>query len=398
MTALKVPQPREVTLFLVLAVLAACNFPTATPDTEGAVATAVAATLTPQSALTATPGVDDVLPRSVYYLSGRSGAQQVWRLDADGITQSQVTREDADIFAFDVSRADGSVAFVTDNQLYLIDADGGNRRLVVDNAGADPAAPEYIFTERISDPRFSSDGRYLAYAYDGLWILDLSNNQAVHLLQNETGGEGDDLRAEVFYTPVEWAPNSLQMLLMIGNSESMRLAFLNPGAEQLITELDGSNQPICCQVSWAPDSSFVLVANPTVGLIEPGLWRYTATSGQGEALLEETSDLVQFAGWPLVLPNGDLQYLYASTAATEADAPLFIVRAAADGVASRAQLRPDAFSQLSEVLWAEDGTLALMVQRGPGGGTSGSVLLVHSDGSQIQLLLDDGQELRWGKQ
>lgn len=398
MTAFYVPQPRHLAWLLILFALAACNFPMDGLASEDAVATAVAATLTPQSQPMPTPPADGVLPHSVYYLSAGSGSQQVWRLDADGATQTQVTREDADIFAFDVSRANGSVAFVTHNQLYLIDADGGHRRLVVDNAAADPNAPEYVFTERISDPRFSPDGRYLAYAYDGLWILDMSNNQAVHLLQNETAHDGEELRAEVFYAPVEWAPNSLQMLLLIGSSESMTLAFVNPGAESLITEFDESNEPVCCQVAWAPDSSFALVANPTVGLIEPGLWRYVANSGAGEALLEESNDLLQFAGWPLVLPNGDLQYVYASTAAVpESEAPLFMVRSAADGETNRTQLRPDAFSNISEVLWAEDGTLALMVQRGPGGGMAGSVLLAHSDGSQLQLLFDGGQELRWGE-
>lgn len=363
---------------------------------EEAIATAVAATLAPQFEASATANVESVLPHSVYYLSAQSGSQQVWRLDADGVTQTQVTREDEDIFDFDVSRADGSVAFVTDNQLYLIDADGGDRRLVVDNAAADSTAVDYVFTKRISDPRFSPDGRYLAYAYDGLWILDLSNNQAVHLLQNVIAGEGDDASAEVFYAPVEWAPNSLQMLLMIGGSESITLAFVNPGAEQLITELDGANEPICCQVAWAPDSSFALVANPYIGLIEPGLWRYVASSGEADSLLEETSDALQFAGWPLVLPNGDLQYFYASTAAAESDVPLFMVRSAGDGVASRTQLRPDAFSQISEALWAEDGTLALLVQRGPGG-TAGSVLLAYADGRQVKLLFDGGQGLRWGE-
>lgn len=394
MTAFKVPQSRLAALLLMLAGLAACNFPTATPANDGAVATAVAATLTPQSLPTATSAAG-VLPRSVYYLSSRSGSQQVWRLDADAITQTQVTAEDDDISYYDVSRADGRVAFVTRNQLYLIDANGGNRRLVVDNAAANVHAPDYVFRNRISDPRFSPDGRYLAYAYDGLWILDLSNNQAVHLLPNETAGEGLDLKAEVFYVPVEWAPNSLQMLLMIANSETMRLAFVNPGAEQLLTELDASQGLICCQVAWAPDSSFALVANSTMGLIEPGLWRYDASNGAEHKLLEESDELVQFAGWPLVLPNGDLQYLYASTAATDGDAPLFMVRSAADGVAARTQLRPDAFSQINEVLWAEDGTLALMVQRGPGG-ASGSVLLVRSDTSQVELLLDEGHGLRWG--
>jgi hypothetical protein len=67
-----------------------------------------------------------------------------------------------------------------------------------------------------------------------------------------------------------------------------------------------------------------------------------------------------------------------------------------DGLSDRTQLRPDAFSNLVEVLWAEDGSLALVVQAGPDGGPAGSVLLAASDGRQLRLLLDGARMLRWG--
>jgi len=67
-----------------------------------------------------------------------------------------------------------------------------------------------------------------------------------------------------------------------------------------------------------------------------------------------------------------------------------------DGETNRVQLRPDSFSNIGEVLWAEDGSLALIVQLKPSGGTSGSVILAYSDGRQLQNLLIEAQQLRWG--
>ena len=287
------------------------------------------------------------------------------------------------------------MAYVTNNQLYMLDADGA-RRLMVDNAAADPGAADYFTTQRISDPHISPDGRFLAYAFDGLWILDLSNNQAVHLLNNELSGENT---LDTYYVPVEWAPNSLQLLLASGSADSSGLAFLNPGQEPLVIPLENSSGILCCQAAWAPDSASILLASPAVGVVQPGLWRYDAQGGKGTRLIEAEADgLFQFAGWPLELPDGSLYYFYASAGDLPAeDLPLFMVRSAADGVGGRTQLRPDAFGNIGGVLWAEDGSLALVVQLRPDGGPGGSVLLAATDGRQLQLLLDDGWMLRWGE-
>jgi len=139
------------------------------------------------------------------------------------------------------------------------------------------------------------------------------------------------------------------------------------------------------------------VASPYFGLIEPGAWRYDAQTGASTGLLDARDEgLFHFAGWPLYLAGGSLTYFYASSAeAPQGDVPLYMVTGGLDGN-QRIQLRPDAFSNLAEVLWAEDGLLALVVQVGPDGGQAGSVLLAASDGRQLELLLDDARMLRWG--
>lgn len=385
-----VPLQTAAIFFLIL--MTACTLPQPEPD-PAVVATAVAATLAPQPVLTSTSDEAVLLPHAVFFISERSGSPQVWRLDRDGVTQTQVTNETAGVLSFSVSRADGSVAFVSSNQLYLVENDGGNRRLVVDNAAADMQSADFAYRQRISDPKFSPDGHYLAYGYNGLWVLDLTNNQAVHLLENDLSDEGAPDR---IYASLAWAPNSQQLLLSIASENTSTLGFMNPGAHALFTEVDARN--ICCHVNWAQDSSSVLIASPHTGLIRAGMWRYDALTGdESELIAGETDGLYEFAGWPLQLEDGSLRYLYGS--ATElpgVDLPLYIVSSDANGVSNRQQLRAESFSNVGELLWADDGSLALVLQYRPEGGPAGPVVLEFMGEGQTELLLDSAQQLQWG--
>ena len=389
---------------LFIFILSSCNFPT-TPQVPSTaeIITAVVATLTAEGLSTPTqapptPTAMPLLPHSLYFLSPQNGSNQVSRLERDGLTRSQITNESLGIESYDVSRQDGRVAYVTDNQLYLIDSDGGNRQLFVDNAEADPEAANYYYVEHISDPRFSPDGRYLAYAQNGIWILDLATSEAQHVLDNqiETAEDGSAQPFELYF-PLEWAPDSRRLLVSIALGEGGLLGILDPSGDPLLLRFD-SLGIFCCQASWAPDSGSVLLASPYLGVVDAGLWRYDASTGDETTLLETVSGgLYTFAGWPLQLPNDDLQYFFTSSAEIpEGDQLLYMVHSAADGVSGRTQLRSEGFDIL-DALWVEDGSLALIVQAGSiGTGLSGPVVLVFSDGRQLQVLLDEAQRLRWG--
>ena len=167
-------------VFLILALLA-CNLPldlvtpTDTPEperterpadtTEVVVSPTIAeATAQPLPALpTFTPESQDappasaVLPAALYLLSDQSGSDQVYRLEQDGMTLTQVTFEPAPVRDFSVSSV-GRVAYISDNDLWLANADGSERTQMVDG----PPQPSVEDNNRInlemSAPRWGPDG------------------------------------------------------------------------------------------------------------------------------------------------------------------------------------------------------------------------------------------------
>src|SRR5574341_2439068 len=129
-------------LILGIAVLS-CALPpvgingTQTPSSDQ-VATVVASTL--QALTPDAPG--SLTPHTFYYRGTDSaGLTQVFRLERDGTTQRQITSEPVNVDDYDVSPVDGSIAYVANNQLLLVNADGSGRRTLVDGGPLDENNP-----------------------------------------------------------------------------------------------------------------------------------------------------------------------------------------------------------------------------------------------------------------
>jgi dipeptidyl aminopeptidase/acylaminoacyl peptidase len=390
-----VPHLLFISIFILIA---GCNYPTsAVPSTEEIV-TAVVGTLTAEaSSLPPATVSPPILPHSLYFLSDRSGTSQVWRLNADGVTLTQMTQAAVTVNDFDVAQADGSLAYVSNNQLVLLTKDG-QQILLVDNSAANSEAPDYYYNQLIKVPRFSPDGKTLAYALDGIFFYDLANAKTTQVLPNDLETQDDgSVSAKELYIPLEWSPDSTRLLIDIAYGEGSLLGVLHPGGDPLFIRLQSSGS-FCCQIAWAPDSRSVLVASPYIELFESGLWRYDANTGGESALIDGYSDSVyNFVGWPIQLADGNLRYFYtSSTELPQGDQAFFMVSSKGDAVSVRRQLRPESFN-VTDALWAEDGSFVLLVQPGQAGsGNSGAVVLVYSDGRNVLGLLDQAREPRWG--
>ena len=133
-----------------------------------------------------------VLPADLYYVWAANGA--LWRLPGSGGAPEPLPGVPAPVTAYHVSPA-GLIASTSDGAL-TVTAPGSEPRLLA-ASGA-------------SAPLWSRDGRQLAYAADGVWVLDMARN-----LQARQSPDGE---------PLAWSANGDRLLV---SRPSGRLAILD---------------------------------------------------------------------------------------------------------------------------------------------------------------------------
>lgn len=186
------------------------------------------------------------------------------------------------------------------------------------------------------------------------------------------------------------------LLIIMGYYEGSTLAVMDLDAEQPFRRLL-SDGPVCCLFNWSEDGNSVLVANPYYTVDIPGLWRYDAETGEQSVvipgLLEDGSS--NFVGWPLQTGSGELIFFYVNEHfSPDTGIPLTMVHSDPGG-STLEEVRPETF-QIIEVLWAPDGSMAIILQPG----TNGTVqmILTQTDGKSLQILFEAQriENLRWG--
>lgn len=364
-------------------------------DGEARVATMVAATLESQSG-----GKTPILPGALYYQrrAGESG-YQVFRLERDGLTETQVTAEGSVVDDYAVSLSDGSVAFIKSNRLYIINSDGSGRRMLVDGGIIDEDSDEYHYTKKISGLSWSPDGSILAYGQNGINLYDIRDGTTHSILKNVLqSDESGPVTPVALYSPNQWSPDSARLLISLSYLEGGTLAVVEPLTGN-VTRL--GNGVVCCYADWTADGSSIVVGSPHLGLLPSGLWRYDVETGAETILVSTISkdNTLNFASWPIELPNGELRYFYANTPEDTLDElPLTLVRSEKDGVTGRVQLRSENWS-LYEALWAEDGSVVVAVEPYITDTTNrfeSPIILIDATGGQIIPLVPAGYNLQWG--
>lgn len=412
--------------FLILGIVAlACDLPipvpipvtpvsgTATPPfSPEQIGTVVALTLTaavpgsvdPTATVpsVSTPGGTVLLPHSFYYLgSDSAGLIQVFRIEPDGVTQRQLTSEPVTVNDYDVSRIDGSVAYVANNQLLLINADGSNRRLLVDGGPVDPNNP---FISTISSPVFSPDGQTLAYGYQGLRLYSFAASDSELILENQIDDVGGGLFVpRELYSPERYSPDGTKLLITLGYYEGAASAVYYPATNTLVRLQGGEGALICCDdTEWSSDGSSVYAANPTMGMFSSGLWRVDAATGEVTTLLPGDAGGGNFnvADEAYLAPDGQLYFLFATVPAPEGiimRSPLQVVRSAPDAVTERTVLNGETFPLLNEALWAPDASfLIAVIAPSQEIYQGGEARIVYFDGRPSVVLAPSAQQMKWG--
>jgi hypothetical protein len=363
---------------------------------------AIAAAATPAPSATPTPPptqVPDLLPRRLLFL-GRDGAGlwQVFKLGVDGHTVQQITFEPLNVDGYDVSPADGAVAYVTDNQLFLVDASGAGRRVLVDGGPVDVSNP---WTTQVGSPVWSPDGRTLAYGHGGLAFVDPLSGGSTKTLQNQIDMSAGFPIVKEIYAPRAYSPDGTRLLLDIGYYEAGTYGIYSPANSALVRLQRPDGGIVCCDATWIPDGSGVYVTSPSLGMVESGLYYADAATGEVQTLLPGAAPdgTYNFTFAAQVGSDNRLYFLFNNlpTIPVEGHTLLYLVRSAPDGVTDRTQLLPDAFANLNDVLWSPDATLAIvLVAPDASEYSAGEARLVYPDGRPSVVLFSYARQLRWG--
>ncbi|HNK63362.1 MAG TPA: hypothetical protein PLE14_04885 [Anaerolineales bacterium] len=403
--------------FILLTLLAlACANPlgSAPAPQAGNVETMVAATLSaltasPDSAPPATPGTvnppSGLLPHSMYYLAN-DGAQitQIFRLEKDGKTATQLTFESASVEDYDVSPIDGSIAYITSGQLLLAGPDGNNRRMVLDANPQDAVNP---FLTRIVSPVFSPNGQTLAFGYKGLNFFSLANGQSNRVLEDDVDTSNSFPFPRELYWPEMYSADGSKLIITLGYYEgaSTAIYYTNGGALVRLNDSDDSQRAIICcgDYSLSADASQLFSASPTYGMFSAGLWRVDTASGSVTTLLsgDFEDNPADVADNPFPAPDGQLYYFYASVPNTGDMVnrpPLQLVRSGADGATNRTVLRQETFTNMNEALWAPDGSFVIVANAEVPEIYSGGRAELYYTGNNTEALwlVPFAKHMKWG--
>ena len=358
----------------------------------------------PINVSTETPAVsEDPLPRAFLYL-GRdaAGLTQVFRIERDGKTQTQLTSETISVLDYDVSPVDSSIAYEVNNQLLFINADGSNRRVLVDGFSRVAEVPFY-------QPVFSPDGRTLAFANGGLNLYDLATGTSSLVIEDqyaEPHPDGTRLPIET-YAPESYSPDGTKLLLALGHWEvPPSHAVYYPAADTLVTHAEVKDYINCCSYHggpvWSPDSAnfYGIASIHDTCCLFGEIWKVDAQDGLLARHLRAENGMYNLPKELYLAPDGQLYFFFGTYGIDSEffDAPLLqLVRSAPDGVTDRTVLKEDNFAQMNEALWAPDASL-VVVALAPSEEVheGGQAEIVYLDERPNILLADFAKQMKWG--
>ena len=300
-----------VILILLLPVTGACQPQVTQPQVDK---TAVAATVEKYLEVTSTPTVTatpepPLLPAPMYFLSDRSGTTQIWRIEMNGGLAHPVTQSQVEVTEYDISPRDGSLAYVTGNDLYIARPDGSQAQKIIAgeaiNEGSNDAA-----TKQIHSVLWSPDGTRLAFSRNGINIYDLNTGETRSVVTNNIPNMNNNESPLGWrtYHPSLWSPDGNRMAVMIGLYEGTGVAILSI-PDGVLSDL---NLPACCDLIQAVDPQSFYLASAMLAFGEAGFWQIRWDTGQITnltSLIPASGEYPVYAN-PKLSADGRLYFLY----------------------------------------------------------------------------------------
>lgn len=207
---------------------------------------------TPPRGVTSLPLAGDL-----YFLASQAGIVQVWRLPAVGDQPETITNASTDVLAYDVAPGGTQVAYTSDGTLYVGPIDTGE---VKDVAVIAPDANSPTGT-----PAFSFRGDSLAYANNGIWVVDVASGQKRRLVSDVTPANASDQR-QVFDQP-RWSPDGRWLLVKANFFQGYDYALLSSAGPSVPIFLEQYN----ARAEWNADNT-ILVYSDGSAFSRPGLF------------------------------------------------------------------------------------------------------------------------------
>ncbi len=334
---------------------------------------------------------EELLPHTFYYLgTDNAGLTQIFRMERDGKTQTQLTHELINVLDYDVSLADGRMVYEVDNQLILVNADGSNRRVI--DGGHNPV--------------FSPDGKTIAYSSNGITLYDVATGVSKLVLENQLL-EGPAIYGLENYAPENYSPDGTKLIIHLMYSDTSAIAIYYPVANSMVRLGCAEGNYICndgawldSDIEWSADSSSFYATVPTATSTYAGesLLRVDAATGTvttltGAGTFERHRELHP-------APNSQLYFFFGAYDVNSGlfDAPVLnVARSAPDGVTDRTVIGDENFVQMKEALWAPDANFVI-VASAPVQDTQDGVRaeVVYLDGRPNVMLTAFAQEMKWG--
>lgn len=216
------------------------------------------------------------LPGALYYLVGgveHDEASVVRRLSFNSSADTQVTDGSAPAFVYGVDPAGKTLALTIADDLYLADTSGADKRKVA-------SSPEIDWY-----PRFSPDGRYVAFesaraSFRDLYRLEVATGTVVRLTDHPAGN-----------FDVAWSPDGSKLAFASSRAGQLDLWMMNAdgtGKRRLTRHAGDSVKP-----QWSPSGRYIAFISARDGRDD----LYVITPSNDEITKLSTSDDHIKRGW-----------------------------------------------------------------------------------------------------
>ncbi len=343
----------------------------------------------------------EILPAALYFLQDG----QIQRLESDGVTLTQFTQEDEPITDFDVSPVDARLIYVSGNRLIEANPQYGTRFVKVIGEPVSDEPSSYT-SQRISSPYFAPDGSQIAFGLNGINLIPAGEATEYSLLlaSDPYPDPNNPPRSQVrFFYPGGWSPDGTKLLVDYGYwPEAGGIALFDlPSSSLVELTADDPNATICCGWDWGRDGSAGYIASDLLIYANPGLTRIDTATGNAQLLAvglpaegPAPDDPIRLFRSAFEDEDGSLLSFVSQATEFDVDAPYRMERFTEDGDLLTPE-RLEEYMHVSEVLWAADGSGAVIrLDTGDDGTVNQLVWLPRAAGEPI-VLPASGTQLRW---